>query len=163
MTEDPGSLDNLRDIALPPPVPWWPPAEGWWLIAAAFLAALAIWLLRAAMRFRADAYRRQARRELDAWEARIGEIGTGAMAAAISTVLKRAAIAAFPREAVANLSGSAWLAFLDRSGKMTAFTQGLAAELPALACRQQDNDEGIRAALAAARAWLSRHRADGPE
>ena len=29
---DPGSLQNLNDIVLPAPVPWWPLAPGWWVL-----------------------------------------------------------------------------------------------------------------------------------
>jgi Domain of unknown function (DUF4381) len=47
--------------------------------------------------------------------------------------VKRVALAAFPREAVASLSGEAWLRFLDSSGHTDAFTRGRGQLLPALA------------------------------
>lgn len=42
MNADASSLDDLRDIAVPPPVSWWPLAPGWWvviLIVASILKA----------------------------------------------------------------------------------------------------------------------------
>ena len=39
---DPDQLP-LRDLHLPDPVGWWPPAPGWWLLLAT-LAMLLIWL-----------------------------------------------------------------------------------------------------------------------
>ena len=40
MKPDPASLENLRDIAVPPPVPWWPPAPGWWVLGLLALLVL---------------------------------------------------------------------------------------------------------------------------
>ncbi len=45
-------------------------------------------------------------------------------AANISGVLKGATLAAWPRAEVAPLSGPAWLAFLDRTGRMASFVNG---------------------------------------
>ena len=33
----------LRDIHLPGPIGWWPPAVGWWLVAALVLAGCALY------------------------------------------------------------------------------------------------------------------------
>ena len=33
----------LRDIHLPGPIGWWPPAPGWWLVAALVLVAVALY------------------------------------------------------------------------------------------------------------------------
>jgi hypothetical protein len=106
---DPADLSNLRDIAVPPDVAFWPPAPGWWLVGAA-VAVAAGFAVAAAVRHRQrNAYRRAALRALETADARD-----------ISSLLKRAALAAFPREQVASLNGAAWLAFLDRTGG-TAF------------------------------------------
>ena len=37
---DPGSLQNLNDIALPAPPGLWPPAPGWYVVLAALLGEL---------------------------------------------------------------------------------------------------------------------------
>ena len=42
MNPDPASLENLRHIVQPAPVPWWPPAPGWWLLAL-ILIGLLVW------------------------------------------------------------------------------------------------------------------------
>ena len=41
----PNPLDQLRDIHLPEPISWWPPAPGWWILAVASCALLA-WILK---------------------------------------------------------------------------------------------------------------------
>lgn len=156
MSTDPADLSNLRDIVLPPPVSYWPPAPGWWILAAALLAGLALLVARAVVRYRRDAYRRQALRELAALPAPLDAAG----AQSLSAILKRAALVAFPRTDVAALTGAAWLRFLDSSGRMQAFESGSAARLAEIALGEPvtADDKDIRAA---ARNWIRRHRAAG--
>ena len=33
-------LVNLKDIHLPPPVSFWPPAPGWWILAVLLITSL---------------------------------------------------------------------------------------------------------------------------
>lgn len=110
MNTDPASLDNLREIILSPPVPWWPPAPGWWVLFALLTVVAVIAAFRAWRRWRAAAYRRAALRELAA----------AANASAIAEILKRTALVAYPRTEVASLSGSAWLSWLAQTGGQQA-------------------------------------------
>lgn len=141
---DPSDLSNLRDIVVPPEVALWPPAPGWWIVAAGCLAAAAILTAMAVAHRRRNAYRRAA---LDA-------LGT-ALPQDISAVLKRAAIAAWPRTEVAALTGPAWLAFLDHTGRTDAFTRGPGRDLETLAFGGTGDAPAVSAA---ARDWLRRHR-----
>lgn len=141
---DPADLSNLKDIVAPPDVSLWPPAPGWWILAAGCAATGAILVAIAVARYRRNAYRRQALLELERVEARD-----------ISTVLKRAALAAWPRAEVASLSGEEWRAFLDRSARMNAFSRGTGRDLEALAFGGTGD---VPAVLAAAKAWIRRHR-----
>jgi len=156
MTADPADLSNLRDIVLPPPISFWPPAPGWWIIGAALLGAALILLIKALIRYRRNTYRRQALRELDA----IGPSQNAAAAQRISAVLKRTALVAFPRRDVARLSGASWLAFLDRTGGTNAFSNGPARILPALALGAEPTAD-CEAILHEAKRWIRRHRAAG--
>ena len=106
MNTDPASLDNLREIILPPPVPWWPLAAGWWVLLGLLTLLGTVAAFRAWRTWRAAAYRRAALREL----------ATAANASAIAEILKRTALVAYPRTEVASLAGSAWLAWLAETG-----------------------------------------------
>jgi len=118
----PRGADGLRDLQLPEPVGWWPPAPGWWLLLGlALLFALALLvgppLLR---RWRAWRSRRgwlqAARGELH--QLRDEAVGAdpaarAAQVVAYSRLLRRVALAVRSREEVAALTGERWLALLD--------------------------------------------------
>lgn len=152
--DDPADLSRLADIVVPPPVPWWPPAAGWWILGAVFLAAAAMLAFLAIRHHRRNAYRRAALEELAA----IGAVADPAGAAAVSAVLKRTALVAYPRSEVASLTGAAWLAFLDGTSATRDFSDGLAAGLVrgALGAPLGNGAE----ILAAARRWVRRHGAE---
>ncbi|MDF2177106.1 DUF4381 domain-containing protein [Aliiglaciecola sp. CAU 1673] len=100
-------LEQLKDIHLPEPVSWWPPAPGWWLVALLTLvlitAMIMLWRKRQARR-RAI---RQALHELQNLDVQ----STDALAT-INGLLKRLTLTYFPREQSAHLHGKAWLDFL---------------------------------------------------
>jgi hypothetical protein len=132
MPADP--LAGLRDWHLPDPVSWWPPAPGWWVLAglalAATLFAVGAWLTRR----RRTAPARAALSRLTALRAELRSQGDARrFAAAVSEVLRRLALARFPRERVAGLSGIDWLQFLDSTGGGGGFSTGagrVLAEVP---------------------------------
>ncbi len=115
-------LPGLRDIHLPDPVSWWPPAPGWWLLTV--VAVTALCLSAVAWRRYLRSPRRAAFKELERIETDPGFADSTSMAQALSGLLRRCALARFPRHEVAGLTGTTWLAFLDRTGGTTEFTAG---------------------------------------
>lgn len=150
---DAAALAGLADIAVPSPVSWMPQTWGWAALAALLLVAAAWAEVRRRRRREANRYRREALAELSTVEARLRSDPSAL--AAIPPLLKRVALAAWPRSEVASLSGDAWVAFLRRQ-----------APLADAAARLLDDAE-YRVALApadaeacvrAARAWIEEHR-----
>lgn len=111
------ALQNLADIALPQPVSWWPQTWGWAVVVLVLLA-LAGWFAFCRVRsFRANRYRRAALAELARLEAALKTPGQQTeIACAIAALLKRVALAAWPRATVATLAGKSWTAFLQAHG-----------------------------------------------
>jgi len=122
-------LAQLRAIHLPAEPQWWPPAPGWWLLAAIVLLAV-LWSLRWLLRrHRRKAPWRAARRELAALAARhAGNVDDadrdGVYLRELSVLLRRAALSRYPAEDIAALTGSEWLAWLDRQADSDQFSQG---------------------------------------
>ena len=118
------ALSDLRDIHLPGAVTLWPLAPGWWLILVALLAlALGVHLY---LRARRRSLKRAAVRELDGIETSFSSSGDVAcLALSLATLLRRVAIARFPRRDVASLHGSDWSRFLVR----TSGDRGLTLEM----------------------------------
>lgn len=153
-------LDAIQDIRMPEPISRAPQTWGWWVLLTILLIAGVV-LVRAWRRRReADAYRRGALRELDNISTRASDPATRAEALAeLPALLKRTALAAFPRADVAGLSSGAWLSFLDRTYSGHAFHSGGGRVLPDLTYGAVDlGDAETRALLDAARAWIGGHQ-----
>jgi hypothetical protein len=154
-------LAGLVDIPLPPPASLWPQTWTSRIAIALALAAVVVALWRFAHAWRGNRYRREALSELDGIGQRLdGSEARGEGLAELSMLVRRTALAAFPRENVAPLAGSAWLAFLDRSYGGQGFSLGpgrLLASAPYQ--RVAPDQDQLRALTALVRQWIRGHHA----
>jgi hypothetical protein len=166
MTGDPGDLANLRDLALPPPPPFWPPAPGIAVCLAGLCVLLAALIWHGIDHYRANAFRRVARAEIDRLGATLDERDTEAIAA-VSAVLKRAALVAHPRHIAASLTGAGWSSFIANSPTERADVPDLGRLIDrAYGDRSQLSHAEFKTLIEQARRatkgrWLSRYRAGG--
>ncbi len=162
------SLEGLHDVVLPEPVAWTPQTAGWWVLLGITVLLLGWGAMRAARRRRADRYRRRALARLARIETALADPDTRSGAAVqLPVLVKRAALARWPREQVASLSSEAWLAFLDASLGSRAFTTGPGRLLPRLAYAAPSGGEAISAEelgelVRLIRRWIREHRAPAP-
>ena len=137
------SREGMHDLLLPAPVSLWPATPAWAVLGASLLALL-LWLAWRVWRaWRRNAYRREALRAVDAARA----------PAEIAAVLKRTALAAWPRPEVAGLAGADWAGFLRRTAPRARLSEDAARTLSDLAYAAALPDE----ARAAAQLWIRRH------
>ena len=142
------ALDKLHGFYQPPPVSWIPQTLGWYVVFG-ILFLLIVWLTILKIRnWRQDRYRREALHEL-----------ASTSPEQLSGLLKRTALAAWPREQVASLSGEKWIGFLAESTAMPAFreTPGRFIEQIAFASTSlSSEDETVLRDLS--KRWIRRHR-----
>lgn len=113
----------LKDIHLPEPVGFWPPAPGWWLIAIVIPVSYLL-LLYIYRRYKQKSVLKSAAKMLENIK-NLENSDPLQTLAAISAWLRRVAISTAPRENVAGLQGSAWLAWLDAGLADAPFSQGM--------------------------------------
>lgn len=131
----------LRDLHLPDPIGWWPLAPGWWVVV--FLAAGTVGYLAWRMfeRWRFNAPRRLALRELARYEADYMKHRDPVMLGKqLSALLRRAMLAYAPRAEIAGLTGDAWLKWLDSGLPLPYFHTEGGKSLLDLPYRDPDGD-----------------------
>jgi len=143
-------LAQLRDIHLPDPVSWWPPAFGWWLVAVTLVLAVATFLYW----LHANRWRREAKALLLAHS----PAQTNEYYYQMNRALKQIALQRFGSEC-AQLSGHAWLAFLDSTLTKPLFLNEIpdfahAPDAPSSSC---DPNKVQHIALL----WLKKHKLSG--
>lgn len=141
-------LDLLEPVPEPVRVTMVPQTSGWVVLGLAVVLLLgwgAVTLLR---RYRSNAYRRAAVGELNMLS-RDGE-----NPAHIAVLLKRTALAAYPRQQVASLHGDNWLRFLDAHFPGDGFCTGPGRVLATAPWRPVDADPALTALT---RDWILRH------
>jgi len=140
-------LDKLNDFYQPPPPAWTPQTPAWYALFT-IVGLLLLWLiLHLIRRWFANRYR-EALRELHLLTA-----------PHLSALLKRTALAAWPREKVASLNGDSWLAFLDDSAGTDLFHRTPGNRIEELALHpisvSSEEEQALRDAAAT---WIRRHR-----
>lgn len=155
MSPSPDLLAGLRDIHLPEPVSFWPPAPGWWLALLLLVLATAgavLWT-----RARRRSLRRAALAELAELRSDYDASADAALLARrLSGLVRRVALARFGAKRVASLHGEAWCRFLIESGKPGGFTPALAGSLSHALYRRPDRETDGQAAawVEAAGRWI---------
>lgn len=110
------TLDALHPLALPPAPTWWPQTPASLLVVSVFGLMLLVLGVRAWQRWQAQAYRREALGRLGVLRAALNDPATREPAAReIPELLRCTALAVWPRAQISQLSGAAWLAFLDQT------------------------------------------------
>jgi hypothetical protein len=148
----------LRDIHLPGPVGWWPPAIGWWFLAGLALVGIALY----AAHFYRTRHKRAALKAVTRVRTAL-EQGAEPVACLqfLSTILRRFAMTSAARAAgeadVAGLIGERWLRFLDGRWNRTDFSAGLGKRLTAAPYARPNSIERATALelTALCTAWLA--------
>jgi hypothetical protein len=138
---DPEQLP-LRELHLPEAIGWWPLAPGWWFLIALAALGLGYLLYKAFLKWRWNAARRMALREL----ARVqGEYQSGldavTLATELSELLRRTMLAYARRDEVAGLTGKRWLQWLDRGLDDAPFSSGSGQVLESLPYQNRERIE----------------------
>ncbi len=148
-------LKDLKDIHLPDPVSFWPPAPIWYLVAALALFALIAIVYFIWKRQRNKRLQKRALKELEKIEQYKNPTKKILQ---LSELLRRVAIKVYSRQEVAGLSGKAWLQLLDQGLKTNEFTAGVGNIISTIPYQKIPSKNlsttQIKALLALTKKWL---------
>lgn len=151
----------LRDIHLPAPIGWWPPAPGWWILLA-ILVGILLWLLWKWWKYQPPQqldWFRLAKAELDSLQT-LHRDEPLILLRELSVLLRRVAISRYGRGQVAGLTGTEWLDFLDQKVGKNLFKgkfDSLLTEMPYRASAEAET----RALIVAIYEWLALQQGNG--
>ena len=151
-------LVNLKDIHLPPPVSFWPPAPGWWILAVLLISSLFIGGVLFYRQHKKRKPKTEALRILkDLQILYLNSQDEVALLRSLSNLLRRTALTFHDKDAVASLQGSSWLEFLDKTGKTKEFSQGAGKVLGNEVFQQKVNPD-MNALFPLVKKWISSSR-----
>ena len=117
-------LPQLKDIHLPGSPDMWPLALGWWILLAVLLG-LVFWFILVVKKYlNNQKHKRMLFEELAQLERKLKASPNKTHVTEINILLRRLALAYYPNEKVASLTGCDWLKFLDESGNTEKFSKG---------------------------------------
>lgn len=150
MEQDP--LSQLRDIHLPQPGGFWPPAPGWWLLMVVVIALVAVIYLLVRRKVRRNRWLKTAQRNLD----RLEQSATpdSQWFGALNALLKQSARVRYPERLPESLSGEPWVRFLLETSPKDRVASRPVVEAMVSSSWQPHPQCHTRDAIAFARVWL---------
>ena len=150
---------GLIDFPLPREVSLWPQTWEARLAIGLLVAAVGAAMWRYAHLRRVNRYRREALAELHRIE-HAGNAGPSESLSRLTALVRRTALAAFPRDQVAPLVGPAWLSFLDRSYGGDEFSRGVGRLLVSGPYQQMPPERAeLKSLVLLVRRWIRGHHA----
>ncbi|GAA6192607.1 MULTISPECIES: DUF4381 domain-containing protein [Roseobacteraceae] len=144
-------LDMLVPITEPPAISMMPQTIGWAFLGGA-IALLGAWAARRVIKHRAaNAYRKIALQNLEHLQDDPAQI---------AVLLRRTALAAYPRSRVAGLYGNEWLTFLDRTSGNCGFLSETGQNLISAPYRAPKPNKDV---TKLARFWINKHQSEVPQ
>lgn len=145
------SIEQLKELSLPAPVSYWPQTWGWGVLLGISVTAVLVLAARHWLRWRRDAYRREAL-------ACLNELTDLRQ---LPEILKRVALSmpltAQEHQCVPTLSGAQWQAFLQRHCN-ERLPEDLSSQLAELAYGAALTALQQAQLLARCKAWVEHHR-----
>ncbi len=156
------ALARLRDIHMPEPISQWPMAPGWYLLFGLFVGCLIVCAFLIFRKMRQRRPKKQAAKLLQRYQLEFKQSQNAQLASArVSEILKRVALAYYPRDKVAGLQGDEWISFLDKAGGKPTFS-ALRYELVELPFTKDAstsaNKVKVEALFEAAGSWIKQRR-----
>ena len=152
------TLVNLKDIHLPPPVSFWPPAPGWWILAVLLISSLfigSVWFYRQHKKRKPKTEALRILKDLQILYQNSKDDVVSLRN--LSNLLRRTALTFYDNDEVASLQGSSWLEFLDKTGKTKEFSQGAGKVLGNEVFQQKVNPD-MKALFPLVKKWISSSR-----
>ena len=153
------SIDQLKELALPPAPSYLPQTWGWAALALLLLAALLIYSAWRYRRWQLNRYRREALAQLALLDVRLAQPQQRLAALReLPELLKRVALSMPASPAVASLRGNDWQAFLSAHSP-TALPADFAKQLAHLAYAPDSRLQGTDAQklVQQCKTWVERH------
>lgn len=153
-------LHGIEEVHLPESVSWWPQTIGWQIMGLLLLITVGYRLYLLAKKWWRNRYRRTALNRLAALEQRADVWQQ--VVRQLPFLLKATALQAYPRSAVAQLSGTRWLEFLDAQFEGAAFSDGPGRGLLQIAYQLENqwnlNEQDADLLISLSRRWIREHR-----
>lgn len=144
------SIEQLQELGLPASVSYWPQTWGWAVLLGVLVSALLVLGARQWLRWRRDAYRREA----------LARLNTLTDPRELPELLKRVALSmplpAQERESIPSLTGAQWQAFLQRHAGAPV-PEDLSQQLADLAYGAPLPAAQYTQLLAQCKAWVEQH------
>ena len=164
-------LHGIEEVYLPETIAWWPHTLGWKVLLVGLVCCLALLVIRGQRKWQANRYRRQGLVQLEeirqAQSSLVDQGDDTAKRKALQqlpTLLKVTALQAYPRNEIAQLSGAAWLRYLNESCQTDCFDAPTGALLLAIDYQAAEywssEQEQLDALFHSCQQWIQQHRTE---
>lgn len=147
------TLEDFADITMPQELEWGAIQPGWWVLLGVLATLAGIFLYRRYRHWKRNAYRRKALNNLDSLSSLRD----------LNSIIKRAAIDAYPNDEVSLLWGKSWTDYLNSKTAKPIFIAGDDQLFDDLLTRPERNwPDNIGQLKDHVRSWLKQHTEDKP-
>lgn len=146
----------LRDIHIPEAIGLWPPAIGWWILAV--LIPLTLYLsYKLFKHLTRKTALKAVKKHIKALEINT-ELDDKQKLIELSSLMRRTAVAIFPKEDAASLTRDEWLDFLDNKQSNTSFNTEIGQLLIDAAYRKSPDLNELNALFDLCANWINQQK-----